>query len=99
MKAANPDKRRDYQREAGVELRDNAGRRLRKCHWEQWNKIKTRQANLVRLGIPDEEAWQYANTRKGSWRIAKSPILNRTLTNAYFTKLGLVGLSVVYCRS
>ena len=25
MKAANPDKGRDYQREVGVELRDNAG--------------------------------------------------------------------------
>lgn len=74
-------------------------RRLRLCYWEQWKKIKTKHDNLVRLGVSDSEAWQYANTRKGSWRIAKSPILNRTLTNDFFRKLGLTYLSDVYCKS
>lgn len=73
-------------------------RRLRLCYWEQWKNIKTKHANLVRLGVSDSEAWQYANTRKGSWRIAKSPILNRTLTNDFFCKLGLTYLSDVYCN-
>ncbi len=40
-------------------------RRLRMCYWEQWKKIKTRHDNLVRLGIPESKAWEYANTRKG----------------------------------
>jgi RNA-directed DNA polymerase len=74
-------------------------RRLRLCYWEQWKNIKTRHDNLVKLGVSDSEAWQYANTRKGSWRIAKSPILNRTLTNDFFCKLGLTYLSDVYCKS
>ena len=74
-------------------------RRLRMCYWEQWKKIKTRRDKLVRLGIPESKAWQYANTRKGSWRTAKSPILCRTLTNDYFRNLGFTGLSVVYGRS
>jgi group II intron reverse transcriptase/maturase len=74
-------------------------RRLRLCYWEQWKKVTTRHENLVSRGIPEGEAWQYANTRKGSWRTAKSPILNRTLTNDFFRKTGLTGLSVVYSQS
>ena len=29
--------------------------------------------NLVRLGISDSKAWEFANTRKGYWHIANSP--------------------------
>lgn len=74
-------------------------RRLRMCSWEQWKKIKTRYDNLVRHGIPERLAWEYANTRKGSWRTAKSPIVCRAFTNNYFRNLGLTGLSIVYGRS
>ena len=56
-------------------------RRIRMCYWKQWKKIKTRHDNLVRLGIEDSKAWEFANTRKGYWRISGSPILSRTFTN------------------
>ena len=74
-------------------------RRLRMCHWKQWKRIRARNENLVRLGIPVSKAWEYANTRKGYWRIANSPILSRSLTNEYFRLLGLSGLSDVYTKS
>ena len=74
-------------------------RRLRMCYWEQWKKIKTRYDNLVTHGIDEQKAWQYANTRKGSWRRAKSPILCRILTTNFFCSIGLTGLSVVYRQS
>jgi len=67
-------------------------RRIRMCIWKQWKKIKTRYKNLKRLGIPKSKAWEYANTRKGYWRIAGSPILTRTLGNDYLKKLGLVSI-------
>jgi RNA-directed DNA polymerase len=63
-------------------------RRLRMCYWKQWKKIKTKFDNLIKLGIDSHKAWEYANTRKGYWRISNSPILNRTLTNELFEKLG-----------
>ncbi len=66
------------------------------CIWNQWRKIKTRHDNLVRLGIEDHEAWKFANTRKGYWRISNSPILNRTLTNEYLERLGLISLTRIY---
>ena len=56
-------------------------RRLRACIWKQWKKIKTKYKNLQKLGLDKSKAWEYANTRKGFWRISKSPILQRTITN------------------
>lgn len=63
-------------------------RRLRMYIWKQWKKIKTRATNLQKLGIPKSKAWEWANTRKGYWRIAHSFILSRTLTNEYLATLG-----------
>ncbi len=74
-------------------------RRLRMCYWKQWKKIGTKHDNLVRLGVPNFKAWEFANTRKGYWHIANSPILNCTLTMSYFRNLGLSGLSEVYSNS
>lgn len=64
-------------------------RRLRMCYWKQWKKVKTKHANLIRLGIPAGKAWEYANSRKGYWHTANSPILSRAFTNAYFEQAGL----------
>ena len=63
-------------------------RRIRMCFWKQWKRIKTRHDNLVRLGIRNTKAWEFANTRKGYWRISNSPILSGTLTNEYLKKIG-----------
>ena len=71
-------------------------RRLRMCYWKQWKRIGTKCQNLVRLGIPEGKAWEYANTRKSYWRIANSPILARSLTNEYFKGMGLTTLTMVY---
>jgi len=56
-------------------------RRLRMVIWKQWKRIKTRFRNLQKLGIDKYKAWEYANTRKGYWRTACSPILSRSITN------------------
>ncbi len=73
-------------------------RRTRMCIWKQWPKIKTRHSNLVKLGIDNGKAWEFANTRKGYWRVSRSPILNRTLTNEYLAKLGFVSLTQRYSK-
>jgi hypothetical protein len=74
-------------------------RRLRMCYWKQWKKIGAKHDNLVRLGISSSKAWEFANTRNGYWHIANSHILATTLTNEFFRKLGLSGLSEVYSKS
>lgn len=71
-------------------------RRIRMCFWKQWKKIKTKHDNLVKLGIENNKAWEYANTRKGYWRISNSPILSKALTNKHLKQLGLVSISEIY---
>jgi RNA-directed DNA polymerase len=71
-------------------------RRLRACIWKQWKKIKTKGVNLMKLGIPEYKAWQFANTRKGYWRISNSPILSTTLNNKYLEILGYKSISRRY---
>lgn len=73
-------------------------RKIRVYIWKQWKKISTRKRNLVNLGIPIAKAWEYANTRKGLWRISKSPILSYTLTNDYIGNLGLLNLNKLYSQ-
>jgi len=63
-------------------------RRIRMCYWKQWKKIRTRYKNLVKRGIDKSKALEFANTRKGYWRIAGSAILNRAFTNEDLKKLG-----------
>jgi|LSQX01.1.fsa_nt_gb group II intron reverse transcriptase/maturase len=66
--------------------------RLRMCIWKQWKKVKTRYINLQKLGIPKGKAWEWANTRKGYARVARSYILHRAITNERLKKFGLVSL-------
>lgn len=73
-------------------------RRIRMCYWKNWKKIKTKQDNLVKLGVPKYKAWEYANTSKSYWRISKSPILSKTLTNKYLENIGLVSIKSCYCK-
>lgn len=55
-------------------------RRLRMCIWKQWKKVRTRATNLNKLGLSKWKAWQYANKRKGYWKVAGSPILKTAIT-------------------
>lgn len=71
-------------------------RRIRMCYWKQWKKIKTKHDNLTKLGIDNYKAWEYANTRKGYWKISNSPILSRTLTNKYLREQGFITLTEKY---
>ena len=66
------------------------------CYWKQWKKISTKHDNLIRLGLNKSKAWEYANTRKGYWRVSNSPILSRTLTNEFLKKSGFCTVTERY---
>ena len=63
-------------------------RRIRQIYWKQWKRPKCRHDNLVRLGIPNSKAWEWAQSGKGYWRIADSFILSMSLTNEYLASVG-----------
>ena len=65
--------------------------RIRMVTWKRWKKIRTRYTNLKRAGLDEEQAWMWANTRKGYWRTAHSPILSRVLSNDRIRRAGYLG--------
>ena len=76
-----------------TELDEWLRRRLRQVRWKEWKRPAARRRNLVALGIPPGYAHQWANTRRGYWRVSGSPILTRALPNRYWADLGLVSMS------
>ena len=70
--------------------------RIRMVTWKRWKKIRTRYANLKRAGLDEEQAWRWANTRKGYWRTAHSPILLRVLSNDLIRRAGYLGFLECY---
>ena len=71
-------------------------RRLRMIRWKEWKKVKTKYKNLIKCGIKKGKAWEWANTRKAYWRVAKSPILHRALGDQHWSDQGLKSLLYRY---
>lgn len=70
--------------------------RLRIGVWKQWKRPTTRVKNLIKLGISKTQSYMWGNSSKGYCRIAHSPILLRTLNNAYWRKQGYKGFAETY---
>ncbi len=70
--------------------------RLRMCIWKQWKRVKTRIASLRKLGVSEQKAYEWGNTRKGYWRIAHSPILHTTITCERLKQKGYTPLTELY---
>jgi len=71
-------------------------RRIRMYIWKQWKKPRTKVENLRKLGIPEWQAYQWGNTRLGYWRIAGSPVLNRSITNEKLAQAGYYDIPARY---
>jgi hypothetical protein len=71
-------------------------RRIRMIYWKQWKKVKTKFQELKRLGIKEYKAWQFANTRKGYWKISNSQILKYSLDNQTLKNFGYLSFSEYY---
>ena len=70
--------------------------RIRQIYWKMWKKVSTRFNRLLELGIRREKAWEWANTRKGYWRISASPILHSALGNDFLKEEGWTCLGDIY---
>ncbi|MED4071746.1 group II intron reverse transcriptase/maturase [Priestia endophytica] len=68
-------------------------RRIRQIIWKRWKRTKTRYKSLIKLKIPQQKAREWANTRKGYWRIACSYILHEAINNKILEKVGLKDLN------
>ncbi len=71
-------------------------RRIRMIYWKQWKRVRTKLKMLKSLGIHEQKAWEYANTRKSYWRTSNSPILSKSLTNDVIKGFGFLFFSEYY---
>jgi len=74
-------------------------RRMRMRLLKQWKKPKTVRRNLVALGIPEEWARKISGSRKGYWRLANTPQVNKALGLAYWRNQGLLSLMDLYAQN
>lgn len=65
-------------------------RRMRQILWKQWKRIRTRIAQMQRLGVRPDLAYQWGMSSRAYWRIAASPVLARALPNQYWVDVGLI---------
>lgn len=79
-----------------VELNGWLKRRIRQYIWKQWKNPRTRRKNLIALGIDKQKAYEWSYTRKGYWRISKSFVLHRSLTDKELIRLGYKDISKQY---
>ncbi|MFD0700884.1 group II intron maturase-specific domain-containing protein, partial [Myroides pelagicus] len=72
--------------------------RIRMFIWKSWKKNKTKYANLKRIGVEDNQSYQWANTRKGCCRTALSPVLQTSLNNQVLRRAGYTFLNDIYLK-
>lgn len=70
--------------------------RIRYCIWEDWKKADRRKKNLIRLGIPNGQAYAWSRTRMGGWAVAQSPIMITTITVKRLIKRGYESMLSYY---
>jgi RNA-directed DNA polymerase len=67
-------------------------RKLRCILWRQWKRPRTRMKNLLRQGLPKEQARTSAVNGRGPWWNAGAVHMNLAFPKRYFDRLGLVSL-------
>jgi RNA-directed DNA polymerase len=73
-------------------------RRLRQVRWKEWKTTAAKRHNLRIRGIPERTARKWAGSSKGYWRVAGSQVLQVSLPNTYWNRLGLKTLSQTWQR-
>jgi RNA-directed DNA polymerase len=68
-------------------------RRVRACYWINWRLPRTRLKKLKALGVPHEEAYPFAHSGKGPWRLSMTSGVQRAMSNKWLTVQGLFALT------
>jgi RNA-directed DNA polymerase len=73
-------------------------RRLRQVRWKEWKTTAAKRHNLRIRGISESEARKWAGVSRRYWRVAGSQILQVSLPDTYWNRLGLKTLSQTWQR-
>ena len=73
-------------------------RRLRQIRWKEWKTTAAKRHNLRIRGISESNARKWGGSSKGCWRVAGAKVLQVSLPNSYWNRLGLKTLSQTWQR-
>lgn len=71
-------------------------RRIRMLIWKRWKRVRTKYAQLVKLGLDHKTALQHACARKAYWRAVSTPGVHIALSNEYLSRVGLISFLDYY---
>jgi hypothetical protein len=91
--------RRSHNINMSREVRPYICRRLRQVRWKEWKTTGAKRHNLRIRGISESSARKWGGSSKGYWRVAGSKILQVSLPNSYWDRLGLKTLSQTLAAS
>ena len=70
--------------------------RIRMCIWKQWKKPKTKVRNLIKMGVPEDLAYQAGNSRRGHWFTTHTLAVNIAMTKERLINSGFYDLATAY---
>jgi len=71
-------------------------RRIRMCYWKQWRHPRTKVRKLVELGVSLDMAIKHAISRKGYWRMSRTPAMRIAMPNRWLQEQGLLSLAELW---
>jgi RNA-directed DNA polymerase len=71
-------------------------RRVRMCYWKQWRYARTKVRNLRRLGVNLDWAIKHAISRKGYWRMSRTPAIRTAMSTKWLEQQGLLSLKQLW---
>lgn len=70
--------------------------RIRMCIWKQWKKPRTKVRNLIKMGVPEDLAFQAGNSRRGYWFVTHTVAVNMAMTKKRLIDSGFYDLAAAY---
>ena len=79
-----------------VELDGWIRRRIRMCYWKQWRYPRTKIRKLRQLGVNLDWSIKHGISRKGYWRLSRSPAVRTAMSNKWLEQQGLLSLKQLW---
>ena len=81
------------------ELDEWLRRRIRMCYWKQWRWARTKIRHLLALGVSLKSAIQHGVSSHGYWHMARTPVTQQAMSNAWLKAQGLVSVKDLWCKA
>jgi len=81
------------------ELDEWLRRRIRMCYWKQWRWARTKIRHLLVLGVSLKSAIQHGVSSHGYWHMARTPVTQQAMSNAWLKSQGLVSVKELWCKA